>query len=230
MIKADLPIESAQAKGLALFSNNVGTYRCLRFATGKSMVNELRPDDPNFDFALATWNNRLKIIIEYVEETFPSLGPAMFPAPRILGALLLAVAAFAGMVLSAAAASACSTNKAQLAAPASCAMKPSFHCCCCGPARSSPGLETALQSDERVGPRLILPPPEIPDCECRAAQPTAASTRPQSRPTEERPTEAIHDTTLPEITRPTITPVRASLTTGSLPDLPLYLRTARLLI
>ncbi|MGA2699898.1 MAG: hypothetical protein ABSH35_02205 [Isosphaeraceae bacterium] len=77
---------------------------------------------------------------------------------------------------------------------------------------------------------MILPAPEIPDCECRAAQPTAASSRPQSRPTEERSTEAIHDTTLPEITRPRITPVRASLRTGSLPDLPLYLTNARLLI
>ena len=88
----------------------------------------------------------------------------------------------------------------------------------------------ALQSDEHAGSRSILSLPEIPDCECRPAEPTAASTKPQSRPTEERPIEAFHDTTLPEITRPTITPVRATLTTGSRPDLPLYLSNARLLI
>jgi len=77
---------------------------------------------------------------------------------------------------------------------------------------------------------LILPAPEVPDCECRPTEPTAANTKPQSRPTEERPTEALHDTTLTDVARPTITLVRASLTTGSLPELPLYLRTARLLI
>ena len=87
-----------------------------------------------------------------------------------------------------------------------------------------------LQLDEQAGSRLILPAPEVPDCVCRPAEPTAASTKPQSRPTEQRPTEAVHDTTLPEIARPTVAPVRASLTTGSLPDLPLYLTNARLLI
>src|SRR5271157_4868707 len=134
----------------------------------------------------------------------------MFRARRIPGTLLLALAACVVTVLSATAASACSTNRGQLAAPASCAMKLSSDCCCCGPVRSSPGLEKALQSDERAGSRLIRTPAEIPDCECRPAEPTAASTKPQSRPTEKRPTEAFHDTTLPEVARPTITPVRAS--------------------
>ncbi len=165
-----------------------------------------------------------------MKETLLNAGPAMFPTRRIPGTLLLALAACLGMVLSATEASACSTNRAALAPPASCAMNRSSDCCCCGPDRSSLGLETALQSDEHAGSRLILPAPEVPDCECRPAEPTAASTKPQSRPTEERPTEACHDTTLPEIARPTVAPVRASLTTGSLPELTLYLRTARLLI
>jgi|GEM_PF-4293853 len=194
------------------------------------MVSELRPDDPSFDFALATWNNRLKIIIEYVEESFPNPGPAMFPAPRIPGALLLALAAFAGTVLSATEASASSADRAELAAPASCAMQLSSDCCCCGLDRSSAGLKKSLHSDEPAGSRLVLSLLEVPHCECRPTEPTAANSKPQSRPTEERPTEAFHDTTLPDVARPTITPVRASLTTGSLPDLPLYLRTARLLI
>jgi hypothetical protein len=176
------------------------------------------------------WNNRARINLEQVEETLLNAGPAMFRARRIPGTFLLALAACMVTVLSATAASACSTNWAQLAAPASCAMKLSSDCCCCRPVRPSPGLEKALQSDELAGSRLILPPPEVPDCECRPAEPTAASTKPQSRPTEERQTEAFHDTTLTDVARPTITPVRASLTTGSLPDLPLYLRTARLLI
>src|SRR5208337_1669555 len=120
----------------------------------------------------------------------------MFRPRRIPGTLLLALAACLVTGLSATEASACSTNKAQLAAPASCAMKPSSDCCCCRPVRSLPGLEVAPQSDERAGPRLVVPPPEVPDCECRAAQPTAASSRPQSRPTEERPTGAFHDATL----------------------------------
>src|SRR5271157_1411829 len=163
-----------------------------------------------------------------MEETLLNAGPAMFRARRIPGTLLLALAAC--LVTVPTAATECSTDRARPAAPASCAMKPSSHCCCCGPVRSSPGLETAPQSDEHVGSRSILSLPEIPDCECRPAEPTAASTKPQSRPPEERPTEAFHDTTLPDVARPTITPVRASLTTGSLPELPLYLRTARLLI
>lgn len=153
---------------------------------------------------------------------------AMFPARRIPGNLLLALAACLGTVLPAA--SACSTNRAQLAAQASCAMKLSSDCCCCGPARTSPRLDMALQSDEHAGSRSILSLPEIADCECRPAEPTAASTKPQSRPTEERPSEACHDSTLPEIARPTVTTVPTSLTTSSLPDLPLYLRNARLLI
>ena len=147
----------------------------------------------------------------------------MFPARRIPGTLLLALAACLGTVLSATEASACSTNRAEVAAPTCCAKQLPSACGCCGPARSSPRLETALQSDEQAGSRLILPAPEVPDCVCRPAEPTAASTKPQSRPTEQRPTEAVHDTTLPEIARPTVAPVRASLTTGSLPDLPLYL-------
>jgi len=196
----------------------------------KSVVSKLRQEDPDSDFAIATWNNRARMNVSQVEETLLNAGPAMFRARHIPGTLLLALAACLVTVPSATAASACSKNRARPAAPTSCAMKPSSHCCCCGPARSSPGLATAPQSDERVGPRLILPPPEVPDCECRAAQPTAASSRPQSRPTEERPTGAFHDATLSETTRPTITPVRASLTTGSLPELALYLRTARLLI
>ena len=165
-----------------------------------------------------------------MEETLLNAGPAMFPTRRIPGTLLLALAACLVTVLSATEASACSTNRAELAAPTCCAKQLPSACGCCGPARSSPRLEMALQSDERAGSRLILPAPEVPDCECRPAEPTAASTKPQSRPTEERPTEACHDTTLPEIARPTVAPVRASLTTGSLPELPLYLRTARLLI
>jgi len=165
-----------------------------------------------------------------MEETLLNAGPAMFPARRIPGTLLLALAACLGMVLSATEASACSAKGAELAPPAFCARNRSSDCCCCGPDRSSPGLETALQSDEHAGSRLILPAPDVPDCICRPAEPTAASTKPQSRPTEQRPTEAVHDTTLPEIARPTVAPVRASLTTGSLPDLPLYLTNARLLI
>src|SRR5271157_642725 len=165
-----------------------------------------------------------------MEETLLNAGPAMFRARRIPGTLLLALAACLVTVLSATEASACSANRVQLAAPASCSMKLSSHCCCCGPARTSPRLDMALQSDEHVGSRSILSLPEIPDCECRPAEPTAASTKPQSRPTEERPTEAFHDTTLPDVARPRITPVRASLRTGSLPDLPLYLTNARLLI
>src|SRR5271157_2140734 len=97
----------------------------------------------------------------------------MFQARRIPGTLLLALAACLVTVLSATAASACSTDRARPAAPASCAMKPSSHCCCCGPARSSPGLETALQSDEQAGSRLVVPPPEVPDCEC----PSSGSSR-----------------------------------------------------
>jgi len=165
-----------------------------------------------------------------MEETLLNAGSAMFRARRIPGTLLLALAACLVKVPSATEASACSANRAELAPPASCAANRSSDCCCCGPDRSSPGLETALPSDEQAGSRLILPAPEVPDCECRPAEPTAASTKPQSRPTEERPTEAVHDTTLPEIARPTVAPVRAGLTTGSLPDSPLYLRTARILI
>src|SRR5208337_5134360 len=129
----------------------------------------------------------------------------MFRSRRILGTLLLALAAFWGTVLSATEASACSTNRAEVAAPTCCAKQLPSTCGCCGSARSSPGLETALQSDEQAGSRLILPAPEVPDCVCRPADPTAASTKPQSRPTEQRPTEACHDTTLPETTRPSIT-------------------------
>ncbi len=187
-------------------------------------------DDPNSDFAIATWNNRARMDVLQVVETLRSAGPAMIRARRIPGSLPLALAACLVTVLSATEASATSTNKARPSAATSCAMKPSANCCCCGPVRSAPGLETALQSDERAGPRLIFPAPEVPGCECRPTEPTAASTKPQSRPTEERPTEAAHDTTLPEIARPTVAPVRASLTTGSLLDSPLYLRTARILI
>src|SRR5208283_998821 len=104
-----------------------------------------------------------------MEETLLNAGPAMFPTRRIPGTLLLALAACLGMVLSATEASACSTNRAALAPPASCAMNRSSDCCCCGPDRSSLGLETALQSDEHAGSRLILPAPEVPDCECRPA-------------------------------------------------------------
>jgi hypothetical protein len=88
----------------------------------------------------------------------------------------------------------------------------------------------ALQSDEQAGSRLILSLPEVPDCECRPTEPAAASSRPMSRPTEESPTEACHDTMLPEIALPAMSPVRISLTIGCLSDLPVYLRTARLLI
>src|SRR5271157_6352847 len=101
----------------------------------------------------------------------------MFRDRRIPGTLLLALAACLVTVPSATAASACSTDRARPAAPASCAMKPSSHCGCCGPARSSPGLETALQSDEQAGSRLILPAPEVPDCVCRPAEPAAASSK-----------------------------------------------------
>src|SRR5271157_4129911 len=154
----------------------------------------------------------------------------MFPIRRIPGTLLLALAACLVTVLSATEASACSSSRTELAAATCCAKPLPSACGCCGSARTSPRLDMALQSDERAGSRVILSLPEIPHCECRPAEPTAASTKPQSRPTEERPTEACHDTTLPEIARPTVAPVRASLTTGSLPELPLYLRTARLLI
>lgn len=194
------------------------------------MVSELRPDDAKCDFALATWNNRLKIIIEYVEEAFPSPGPAMFQLRRIPGTLLLALVACVGMILSATEASACSRNRAEVAAPTCCARQLPSACGCCGPARSSPRLAMELQSDEQAGSRLIPSLPEVPDCQCRPTEPAAASSKPQSRPTEDRPTEACHGTTLPEIASPTVTPVRTSLTTGSLPDLPLYLTNARLLI
>jgi hypothetical protein len=165
-----------------------------------------------------------------MEETLLNAGPAMFRARLIPGTLLLALAACLVTVLSATEASACSTNKTKLSAPTCCAKQLPSACGCCGPVHSSPRPDMALQSDDHAGSRLILSLPEVPDCECRPAEPTAASTKPQSRPTEERPTEAVHDTTLPEIARPTVAPVRASPTTGSLPDLPLYLRNARLLI
>jgi hypothetical protein len=154
----------------------------------------------------------------------------MFRARRIPGALLLALVACVGTVLSATEASACSTNRVEGAARSCCARRLPAVCCCCGPARSTPRLSKALQSDDQAGSRLILSLPEVPSCECRPTEPAVASSRPQSRPMEERPSEAGHDTTLPEIARPRVTPVRASLTTGSLPELPLYLRTARLLI
>jgi len=187
-------------------------------------------DDPNSDFAIATWNNRARMNVSQVVETLRSAGPAMIRARRIPGTLPLALAACLVTVLSATEASAFSTNKARPGAATSCAMKPSANCCCCGPVRSAPGLETALQSDERAGPRLIFPASEVPGCECRPTEPTAGNSKSQSRPIEERPTGELHDATLSKTTRPAITPVQARQTTGSLPDLPLYLRTARILI
>jgi hypothetical protein len=154
----------------------------------------------------------------------------MFQLPRMPAISLLALAACAGMVLPASEASACSTTKTRRVAPTCCAGQTPSACDCCGPARTSHSHGLASEAGPRVGSRLILSLPEVPDCECRPTEPTAASSKPESRPTEERPTEACHDATLAEIARPTVTPVRASLTTGSLPDLPLYLRNARLLI
>src|SRR5271165_6049848 len=158
--------------------------------------------------------------VSQMVETLLNAGPAMARVRRIPGILLLALAACLVTVPAAT----CSPRRAKPGAPAACAMNPSADCCCCSPVRSSPGREAALQSDERAGPRLIFPSPVAPGCECRPTESTAASPKPQSRPTDERQTEAFHDKTLTEGARPTITPVRASLTTGSLPDLPLYLR------
>jgi hypothetical protein len=169
-----------------------------------------------------TWSGR--------KENSVNRGHVMFQLPRMPAISLLAIAACAGIVLAASEASACSTTKTRSDAPTCCVGQLPSACGCCGPARTSLRHEKTLQTNQQPGSGLALSLPEVPDCECRPTEPTAASSKPESRPTEERPTEACHDATLAEIARPTLTPVRRGFAAGSLSDLPLYLRTARLLI
>jgi hypothetical protein len=183
---------------------------------------------PRFPLALA--NHWVRIIVERCGRDRSNDGPLMVQSLRIPGILGVALAALAGTVLSANDASACSPKKAGIAAPKCCAGARASSCGCCGRVSTSSEHGLASQSGRRAELRLILSLPESRPCDCRPTEPAPASSKHESRPTEGRPTEACLDAPLPGVTRPTLTLVSESFHVGSPPHLPLYLRTARLLI
>jgi hypothetical protein len=145
---------------------------------------------------------------------------------RDLRALGIALAAVVGVLLVPGAASA---GTGVGTAPSCCVERAAAACHCCEDAAPAPLAAEAPRTDLRqaTAPRVI----PVRPCVCRPDRPSAPGRTPEPRTTV-RPTDRASD--VPAAGLAVVAPARhpfaiAPAPSGSTPDLPVYLRTARLL-
>jgi hypothetical protein len=148
---------------------------------------------------------------------------------RDLRAFGIALAAVAGVLSVSGTASACSAGAAGKATSSCCTARPDTACGCCGEAVDvpSPAVGTRVDSHHEAGSRVI----PAGRCVCRPERPPVPAGAPQSRPAE-RPSERLFDGAITVDAAPaSAARLRSSplSPSGSTPDAPVYLRTARLL-
>jgi hypothetical protein len=153
----------------------------------------------------------------------------MFPIRSTTSHLLLALA-LAGFVVPAAEARACDSGMDSAAAPKCCAKKRSTSCGCCVPAPALSTQNLALTTPVQAGSSSSLSLPETTGCECRPTDSAPASSKSESRSTSERQSKSLQDEPDPVCTHLTVAPVARDGGIPIPPRIPLYLRTARLLI
>jgi hypothetical protein len=148
----------------------------------------------------------------------------------VSGLLTVAAMVLGGSVLSANEALACTQDRGKPGRPPCCAGKQTVNCDCCSPLRlpvsDAPSrVATLVSHSER-----LLSLAQASCCICEPAAPAPAHSKHGTRPGVKRPSEAHSQAICPEVSSLSTLHASLGVLTPLTSDLPLYLRTARILI
>jgi hypothetical protein len=156
--------------------------------------------------------------------------PAMCRLRRTFPTLAVAFVALGASGLIATEASACSQDGGNRGRPACCAKNPSESCGCCDPIAAATSNRPMLGPAAVSHPNAQVLPAQASRCECEPAAPVPAHSKQESGSQLQRIAKSIHYLSPFPVSCISVTPYVTRSSSGKFAGLPLYLRTARLLI
>ena len=154
-----------------------------RMILEQSLAGKLGQDAPSCNFPLATSNDRSRINVE-LYGSYPFLRCCIHGHVSIPSDVWHGQACPCGRCGHGPVCGRCLgllEQEKQASAPATCAMQSTSGRCCCGPVVPQPVSRRSFSRTSELDRGSLSLLPEVPDCECRPAEPTAASYQARSR-------------------------------------------------